>query len=269
MPVPADPVHCSFAIYSHTRKLFLSAQANLPPARRRLRTVLSRGADRSEGWKAGRREGGRERGKAGGSKAGRLEGGKSRKDLEAPQEKRELCVLCGLSVHRSVPRIDASRISMGWRTLQVRPRRPAAAVICSVQPGFAVATMSGRARRCAPPCGRRARGRFRLDQVVDAGAAAADLRLRRTAAARCRESRAAASRGCCADALRVREVAGVVVGHAQPRSGAAARAAGRAPPAPPDSRAPARGTLARARPTPDRRRAARRTPSSPSRSRRR
>src|SRR5471030_1488340 len=43
----------------------------------------------------------------------------------------------------SPPRIYASRISMGWRMGRARPRRADAVAICSIQPEFAVAMMSG------------------------------------------------------------------------------------------------------------------------------
>ena len=96
----------------------------------------------------------------------------------------------------------------------MRPRRAAAAAICSVQPGFAVATRPGCvASMCAALRSPSSRAASRLDQVVDAGAAAADLLLgeRQQLDAGNRAQQIARR---LADALRVREVAGVVIRHA-------------------------------------------------------
>ena len=58
-------------------------------------------------------------------------------------------------------------------------------------------------------------GRVGLHQIVDAGRAAADRRPREFPPAPCRECAARSDRGCEAHALRVLQVAGVVIGDAQ------------------------------------------------------
>ena len=103
-------------------------------------------------------------------------------------------------------------------------------------------------RQIARPCARRARRRPRLDQVVDAGAAAAELGLGGLTTLESR-NRAQQLARLAADALGVREMAGVVIRDPHVQSDDASLAAGRARRAARRRRAPAPKTRAPAPPT--------------------
>ena len=115
--------------------------------------------------------------------------------------------------HGRVPLIEWSSRVIGWKIGSSRPSRCAA--ICSAQPGLPAATTSApvatRLRRLA-----RAElgGGLGLHEVVDAGRAAAQLPVGGLEQLELRDPAQQRAR-LRADALRVREVAGVVVGDAQ------------------------------------------------------
>ena len=115
--------------------------------------------------------------------------------------------------HGRVPRMAWSSRVIGWKMGSVRS--PRCAAIWSAQPGFAAATASapGRGRLRGLARAELRRG-LRLDEVVDAGRAAAQLPLGRLEQLEAGD-RAQQARGCCAHLLGVGEVAGVVVGDAQ------------------------------------------------------
>ena len=80
---------------------------------------------------------------------------------------------------RRRPRIDASTSSIGWNAGIGRPARRIAAVTCTRHRGCRSRTRPGAVASTWAPSGRRAPRGVRLDDVVDAGAAAADLLLGR------------------------------------------------------------------------------------------
>ena len=95
------------------------------------------------------------------------------------------------------------------------------AAICSAQPGLPAAIASAPVRGEVGRLARAELGRgLRLHEVVDAGRAAAQLPVGGLEQLEPGDRRAAASRGWRADALGVRQVAGVVVGDAERAAGA-------------------------------------------------
>ena len=140
-----------------------------------------------------------------GRRSARAATGSSTSPARSPG-RRSLCAqrrAAASSVGASTPRIDASTSSIGWNAGSGRPARRSAARDLERQPGCRSRRRPARSRgTCSAlrsPSSRRGLG---LDDVVDAGAAAADLLLgrleQRQAGDRARARRAARLRRRCA-----------------------------------------------------------------------